>query len=105
MIAVIPRPTAAGVLGMARTIGVSAPRTLSNAAIGVPAATDTNSVSPPPSAASVGSASPIICGFTAINTMAGASGSDWFRCSPSRPFSQSDGCGSITQTEAAGKPC
>ena len=42
--AVMPRPTAAGVFGIARTIGVPAPSAASKARIGVPAAMDRNSV-------------------------------------------------------------
>jgi len=68
--AVIPRPIAAGVLGIARTIGVAAPRTCAKVAMDVPAAIETNRVSPLPKAASDGKASPIICGLTATITIA-----------------------------------
>ena len=70
----MPRPIAAGVFGMARTIGVPAPSAASKARIGVPAAIERNSVLPPPSAASRGSASAIICGLTARTAMAGSGG-------------------------------
>ena len=42
---VTPRPTAAGVLGMARTTARSGPNTRSNSAIGLPAAIESTSVS------------------------------------------------------------
>ena len=102
-IAVIPRPTIAGVFGMVRTMGVLAPRDASNAAMVVPAAIDMNSVFPFPSACSAGSAAPIICGFTASSATAGAGGRPSFRWTPVR-ISQSVGLGSITQTESGGTP-
>ncbi len=73
-IAVIPRPTAAGVFGIARTMGDASPSMSSNSPMVVPAAIDTNRVEPLPSSAISGSASPIICGFTAIRITAGLSG-------------------------------
>src|SRR6056297_24345 len=69
----------------------------------VPAATETKSVSPPPIAAIAGSASPIICGFTAMRTIAGLSGRSPLIVTPV-DVSQSDGFGSITQTDVAGNP-
>ena len=91
--ALMPRPTAAGVLGIARMIAVAAPNIASKAAIGVPAAIDRNTVPCPASAASCGAASAIICGLTAMTaTVAGASvvGFTVTPCA-SCPFSQSDG--------------
>jgi hypothetical protein len=70
----MPRPTAAGVLGIERTMGVPAPNIASKAEIGVPAAIDRNRVPCPASEASCGAAAAIICGFTAMTaTVAGAS--------------------------------
>ncbi len=101
--AVIPRPIAAGVFGMARTIGVFSPRTSSKVAIGVPAATEITSVSPLPKAPTSGKASAIICGFTAITAIAGLSGKSAPMFTPCA-LSQSDGCGSITNTDFGGSP-
>jgi hypothetical protein len=78
-IAVIPRPTIAGVFGMVRTMGVRVPSASSKLAIVVPAAMETKSVEPFPKACSEGNASPIICGFTASRATAGADGMPWFR--------------------------
>ena len=100
---VMPRPTMAGVLGMVRTIGVRSPKVLSKVAIEVPAAIDTISVVPLPSACSAGRAAPIICGLTAKSATAGAGGTPAFRCTPVE-VSQSDGFGSKTQIADGGKP-
>ena len=86
---------------MVRTIGVRSPNAASNVAIEVPAAIDTNSVLPLPKACSAGKAAAIICGLTASKATAGAGGMPWLRCTPVA-FSQSVGCGSITQTLVAG---
>ena len=70
----MPRPIAAGVFGIARTIGVRSPSAASKARIGVPAAMERKSVAPLPSAASRGRAAPIDCGLTARTATAGSRG-------------------------------
>ena len=102
----MPRPTAAGVFGMARTIGVAAPSAASRLRIGVPAAMERKSVPPFPSAASRGSAAPIACGLTASTATAGSAGSSALRRSPARAsaLSRGAGFGSSTVTEAGGRP-
>jgi hypothetical protein len=64
---------------------------------------DKNTVDALPRAAIDGSASPIICGFTAINAMAGLAGTPSFTCTPV-PRNQSLGYGSKTQMAVGDKP-
>ena len=104
--AVMPRPTAAGVLGMARTMGVRSPSTAWKLLIGVPAAMERKTVVPLPSAASRGSASPIDCGLTASTATAGSEGRSAFSRSPASASSVSlcAGFGSRTVIASSASP-
>ena len=104
MSAVIPWPMAAGVLGMARTIGVDFPKTSAKAEMVVPAATEINKVVAEPNRCNRGRASPIICGLTATKTAAGSSGSISLTLTP-MDKSQSLGFGSKIHTDFGSIPC
>jgi hypothetical protein len=103
---VMPRPIAAGVLGMART--TLPPQTCSSAAIGVPAMIETTSVEDPTNCFSAGPASRNICGLTATTRVATSPIS--FAVGLSRtPFAASaliswEGCGSIAATRLGSSP-
>ena len=65
--AVMPRPTAAGVLGMVRITAASGPKWRSKEAMVLPAATERMSGFEAFSETTPGSTSSISCGFTAID--------------------------------------
>ena len=103
----MPRPIAAGVLGMARTIAARGKLAARNCKVR-PAMMDTTAVAPPTNGASVGMTSPATCGLTAITTAATSSTAsrDGLR---RRPRSRSAaisrlGCGSITAIISAASP-
>ena len=67
----MPRPMAAGVLGMARTTALLGGKCFSKLAMDLPAAIDSTTVSGPANRASFGNTSSITCGFTAAMMTAG----------------------------------
>src|SRR6516165_7367173 len=96
---VMPRPIAAGVLGMARTIAAPGKLRARNRNVR-PAMMDTTTVAPPTNGASTGMASSAVCGLTATTTAATSptASRDALRRRP-RALSAAIsrlGCGSIT---------
>src|SRR5262245_23483612 len=96
---VMPRPIAAGVLGMARTIAARGKLAARNRKVR-PAMMDTTTVAPPTNGASIGMTSPATCGLTATTTAATSptASRDALRRRP-RALSAAIsrlGCGSIT---------
>ena len=70
----------------------------------MPAATDTNTVSPPPRPVTVGIASAISCGLTANRTIAGFSGRSALIWMPSRSCTHAGAWGSMIQTARGSIP-
>ena len=102
----MPRPIAAGVLGMART--TLPPQTASSEAMVVPAMIETTSVDGPVNGLNVAPASRNDCGFTATTSVSTspvscAAGLSRMPCAASAPIS-GEGCGSITTTRLASRP-
>src|SRR5487761_2446439 len=103
----MPRPIAAGVLGIART--TPPPQISAIAAIVVPAMIETTSVDGVANGFNPGPASRNICGFSAT-TKAVTSPTSLAGGLRRRPFDASArmspaGCGSITTTLLASRPC
>src|SRR5262245_55825706 len=69
---VIPRPIAAGVFGMARTIALVCGSVFATKEIGRPAMIDSASVVLPRCGVTDGNAAGAVCGFTAITTAVAA---------------------------------
>ena len=103
----MPRPIAAGVLGMART--TLPPHTSEIEAMVVPAMIDTTSVEASVKDFSIAPASRNDCGFSAITSGATAPKSlgDGLRRIPfaTSALISSEGCGSITTTRLPSSPC
>ena len=103
--AVMPRPIAAGVFGIARMTGVDDPSAASKRSSVVPAATDRNRVSlRPPNCRTDSNAGSIIWGLTATTTTAGEAGRSAFRFTPTSALSSSEGAGSTTHTALVSMP-
>ena len=102
----MPRPIAAGVLGMART--TLPPQAASSDAMVVPAMIDTTSVDGPAKGFSMPPASRKVCGFSAITSVAMVPicSGEGLRRMPfvTSALISSEGCGSITATRFASRP-
>ena len=101
---VMPRPIAAGVLGIART--TAPPHTSCSNFMGVPAMIETTSVEPATHDFRAGPASRNDCGFTAITSVSTAPASFGLRRMPwaASTLISADGIGSITTTRFASRP-